>query len=1330
MVKKVKENLDYRIGLDVGTTSVGWAVLDRDNNLIKYSGKNMWGVRLFEEAKKAKERRVFRGGRRRLERRRQRIALLQNMLEPMVAIRDPYFFLRMKDSFMYTDDKSSGDIKDFKYLFANKADYQKKYKSIYELRNDLVVNHEKSDPRLVYLAIHHILKYRGNFLYEGQEFNIKDTSNIREDLENLFEILEISASSDQITGIIHTLENTNQKKKDKSAEIKKLFPSDKLINEIVNAVLGYKFKLGVIADDELSESAKFSSSSYEKESDEYLELLGDKGDVLEILKKIYDWHLLSNLLKGQTSISQAMISRYNKHHKDLVILKRLIKRYLPARYNEIFRDKNISSNYLNYAAYGSRTDYKNKVSYENFIEYIKDILENSDIPKDNSDYKYCFASIESEDFLQKLRIRDNGAIPYQLHLNEMKSIIENQGEYYPVLRENRDKIISLMTFRVPYYVGPLNPHSGFAWIKRTDSSKKIYPWNFDRVVDSFDSAEESIKRMTSKCTYLPEEYVMPKNSLLYSEYCVLNEVNKLKINGDLIDIITKKDLIEQVFKNQKSVKEADVREFLKSRNHADYETVRITGFGGDKKFLASLASYNDFKKIFGEINADNTPMIEDIIRWIIIFKDKHILEKKLRTVYGNKLSDQQINQIKSLNYKGWSRLSEKLLIGIIIDDPKYGRRSIMDILRDTNQNLMQIINMDAFEKKILAEQQKLLKSDISYEDVKKIAGSPGIKRGIWQTITIVKEIAEFLGCPPKHIYLEFAREEGEKGKRTSSRYDKLSKLYKEIKDDNDYKDIYTELTGYKEKKKKLDDKRLYLYFTQNGKCMYTGESLEINDLSKYDIDHIIPQSLIKDDSLDNTVLVISKLNRDKTNNVLDPAIRGKRLPYWKFLCKQGLISEKKLSNLCKESFSDKDGNHFINRQLVETRQIIKNVANLLGSLYGSDTHIQAIKAGLISDFRGQYDLKKIRDINDLHHAHDAYICVAIGNYIQKIFPGLRGEIDYYDYRRFKKQYNQNDERNKWGFIISSMNYNRADSNGEVIWDTNEDIGKIKKILNYKDCLITKKTEEVTGAFYNMNLLSASKDIEIPIKSGMDTSRYGGYSGVQKAYYMVVEYTVSKGKKIETKREIIGIPIQNTYLIKQGKLDRDVCISNVISNGLPSRETLVAGSIKILKDKILRYQLIEHMGSLVYITSQDYIINAKPFFMDKKYQDLIYECINHKLEESDENLNRLTDFCSYYIEKLERHYPAYVKRGYVGKIKDFCDINSSLSLKFNDLSFESKIEFINFILRLVKLSSCQIDLKKTYNLITGFGMLDGFRIADDTVFIDQSITGLRVRRYTL
>lgn len=82
---------------------------------------------------------------------------------------------------------------------------------------------------------------------------------------------------------------------------------------------------------------------------------------------------------------------------------------------------------------------------------------------------------------------------------------------------------------------------------RKKSNEKIYPWNFDDVVDKDKSAENFIMRMTNKCTYLVGEDVLPNQSILYSKFRVLNELNNLKINGEKPDVEVKKKIYNELF---------------------------------------------------------------------------------------------------------------------------------------------------------------------------------------------------------------------------------------------------------------------------------------------------------------------------------------------------------------------------------------------------------------------------------------------------------------------------------------------------------------------------------------------------------------------------------------------------------------------------------------------------------------------------------------------------------------------------------------------------------------------------------------------------------------
>ena len=88
----------YYIGLDLGTSSIGWAVIDGNYKLIKKSGKHLWGVRLFDTANTALERRNFRRQRRTINKRYWRLFLLRQELKEFVLKEDPKFFDRLEKS--------------------------------------------------------------------------------------------------------------------------------------------------------------------------------------------------------------------------------------------------------------------------------------------------------------------------------------------------------------------------------------------------------------------------------------------------------------------------------------------------------------------------------------------------------------------------------------------------------------------------------------------------------------------------------------------------------------------------------------------------------------------------------------------------------------------------------------------------------------------------------------------------------------------------------------------------------------------------------------------------------------------------------------------------------------------------------------------------------------------------------------------------------------------------------------------------------------------------------------------------------------------------------
>ena len=121
-----------------------------------------------------------------------RIELLQELFAEEICKVDPGFYQRLEDSKFYIEDKKIAE----KYtLFIgteyNDKDYYRQFPTIYHLRAALIKGKKEYDVRLVYLAIHHILKNRGHFLYEGDKF---DTSSLDDSIHEVFENSDVNTT--------------------------------------------------------------------------------------------------------------------------------------------------------------------------------------------------------------------------------------------------------------------------------------------------------------------------------------------------------------------------------------------------------------------------------------------------------------------------------------------------------------------------------------------------------------------------------------------------------------------------------------------------------------------------------------------------------------------------------------------------------------------------------------------------------------------------------------------------------------------------------------------------------------------------------------------------------------------------------------------------------------------------------------------------------------------------------------------------------------------------------------------------------------------------------
>ncbi len=1262
---------DYDIGLDMGTGSVGWAVANEEGELLHFKKQPTWGSRLFDGADSAAAARVPRGQRRRYVRRRWRLDLLQGLLQDEVEKVDPDFFLRLRQSRLVNDDPNK-TTSSYRWPIFNdsdftEADYYEQFPTIYHLRKYLMESDEQADIRLVYLALHNIVKCRGNFLREGQSLSAtkaKPDAAVEafgDALAAWCDSREAECGKVNVDNIVAVLAAKGINNSERAASIAECLPvslgdnaaDKKLKKALSTAMVGLKAEFKDVFGEFAAEKTKISLAD-----DEGVEAVreacpDDSKDLFESLRGVYSAYILQGLLSyapGQT-ISANMVAKYVQYGRDLETLKALVREYKDKKiYDEFFRGPlyEDGSGYDVFQSKGYTRYNLGKTPYDDFAKEVRKLFAGTPAESDPR-FESMMEAFGLQKFLRRLKTSDNGSIYYQLHLEEMEVILDKQGEFHPVLREQREKLLSLVSFRIPYYVGPLTQRNArldahgkarFAWSERMAGKEDvaITPWNWDDVIDKGKSAENFIKRMTGICTYLQGEDVLPKASLLYEEFCVLNELNGMRwtVDGDeeqRFDEEQRRGMVNDLFHRYRTVGNKRIEDWLAQNG---YQTdARVVGSQGASGLESKMSSYIFFAKdIFGvkEIPKADYPMIEEIILWSTLFEDRAILREKLEEKYGpagcGRLNDKQIKAICKKRFAGWGRLSRKFLTGLKVDT-QLGEKSIMDILREGDPNsdgrrgrtmvLMEILHDDnlGFQKEIDAANRAYLEDAEDAWGVNDLPGSPAVRRSLNQAIRIVDEIAGIAGKAPKQIFIEVTRDDDmkKKGSRTKRRYDHLKEALAQLKEqDPDWtKGILGELKRVNANEL---DERLTLYFMQNGKCLYSGRAIDINQLSNaglYEVDHIIPRSYVKDDSFENKALVYREENQRKTDAMLiDQQTRQRMSGYWRALHDVGLIGDKKFKNLMRSYVGENAMRGFIARQLVETSQMVK-FAQLLLSVRYPETKIVPVKASMSHNLREAASFPKCREANDFHHAHDAYLACRVGQFVSKWYPDIYDQPIKYAHAMKKyvteqaQIFNRNHEApGSSGFVVGRFTGSFVDKETGEIWDGPAEVEEIRKALNYRQCYISRMPAEDSGVFWNATIYSPrdpkmGPKLALPLKKGLDPKKYGGYSSQQFAYFFIYE---ACDKKNRTVFRFAEVPV---WLAPRIRRDKGVLVRYARELAEGEKLTFVG----VQREKILKKQLIEIDGERFLITGKKEMRNATEIGLSASEVDLLQQYVSRR-----------------------------------------------------------------------------------------------------------------------
>lgn len=1151
------------VSFDIGIGSVGWAVIDTDHaKLIEM------GSRIFNSATAAQDPRLNRSARRTQRRRKWRE---KQLLDAFV------------DFGLITKEEREAEG----FLSYTSNNFKRpEPETIYHLR-EYALNHEVSMRELI-LCLYNICKTRGHFLLETVNFEREtvdfplfkekfyrltdeyvefDSQDLQEDFEK--KILEPIFNQE--------LKMNEIKKPFKDITFGKTDQVDAALQEVCLLIAGYKGDLSKI-----SESIFLLDDSGQPKANQ-------KVKVLELLKQ----DALNDFLNG-------VVELY-----DLINIANILKEY------EYICQLNVKA-----------------------LDDVKEIykLEKED-PKL---YKEKATEIQSKmssigDSKKRLRVVKNmdNKFPNGLYLKEAKHILEKQQETNPkITTEFIEICLGIIKTRIPYYIGPLDQNAKNSWLVKNGPFKYSYEYS-KNVLNAVDEDESIIRwkqNMISRCTYLPDKFALPKGSLLAEIFSIVNEMN----------ILTAIDTDENTYYLRQEDKVKLFNQlFLKKSGYIKYEEVQEVlglskfgpkngGFGKQFKNEISLyhqivqirpdLKFNSLFEVFDE--KDKLNEIEEIILDINLF-DEDLSKKEHFMKIG--MSEEVASKLSKLSSKGFYSFSREFIYETGMNEKG---QNLLDLLFEdndpsfTNEQMTRIYNakdkdgnridFDANKYKAKLRENNDLNIHLLMDDGKPfIPISRPVIRSLNECMKLYKEIIEVYGVP-KRVVVETARDlkdSTRKGEVPAKHFEKTQKIYeylqKQIKEQKSKKLFkgnemvdWSELESYLAKNKR----KIEAYVRQNGLDMITGERIDINNLQEYELDHILPRGF-GDNSMDNLMLIHRLTNGAKKDRVpleyigagaynshQEVVTESSYVRRVNTLFDMGMISEKKKERLLLSSSKEVEG--FINRNLVDTRYIIKEFMAILKAYHDVndlDTHVVALQSAFTDTYRKQgFKMYKNRNIGVQHHAHDAAILGIVDKMVSTYYPNYdsRGNIKgYHDYLMNLSKNEQNQTKKNfagWTYVMYQKAFNeRMDDENSLLSQVKSRVPlySLKSEKNYKgqffDATISsqydkkKKKDRDKGV---LGLLGVNNDKHI-------------YSSVYCVAVDFYKYTDAKGNK-----KHVAIHIPKVIVNEDGTINKEQYMT-------------------LIKKHYRVKELIDSEGNL----------NTQYFRFRAFKNDLIYDSINNELQ---------------------------------------------------------------------------------------------------------------------
>jgi CRISPR-associated endonuclease Csn1 len=516
---------------------------------------------------------------------------------------------------------------------------------------------------------------------------------------------------------------------------------------------------------------------------------------------------------------------------------------------------------------------------------------------------------------------------------------------------------------------------------------------------------QSVAHMVGNCTFVPGEKRAPKESPTAELFVALSKINNLKIstdgeirflNGDeraaALELLkntkdVKYSTLHKIFDKSTKVKFNDVQFKIEKedKDNPDKIDELYLETAKNKKFY-SMKGWHKLKSALGTdtMTDENLLWLDAAMTIIATEKNDADIEKQLKIA---NVPAQYIEKLKNLTTAKFVNLS-LAAINKLIPELLTGK---------TYDKACDAVGFDHTKTgDTLVPRGKLL-AVIPQEKMTRV---PVVNRTVAQFRKVYNAMVRQFGAPDQ-INLEIGRE---LKKNHDERNDIKKRNDENNKERENAEKAYKEL-GLNQNPSGKDILRFRLYTQQNGKCMYSGNYIELHELEKCEIDHILPYSRSLDNSFNNKVLVKYSENQAKGNKTSAEYIKSKGNDEWnkfKALVASMNLGARKKDNLLNESFSDTENEtKFRERNANDNAYIARFVSQYLNDgIDFSDSprkdiqqRIQ-VRTGALTDYlRHQWGLVKNRDESDKHHAQDAIIIACATNGMVKYLSSVSAAFE-------------------------------------------------------------------------------------------------------------------------------------------------------------------------------------------------------------------------------------------------------------------------------------------------------------------------------------------------